>query len=257
MRKVVLMKIRELVSKCRTNIHTWSVCLAGIVPLTPHAAIVEADGVGVPTLCSMLPAERLLVRVDPAPFGLLELSSVHVDAPLVRDGPLCITGSVSGMSGGGWTECMLQPAASYKLTPRWTVGGSMVLKVAGAQGFSPVVQAEALLSCLASVDAEWALAAMVSTVETSVMVSVARRIDSNWAIETGLHVTSLSVPAIALHGRYTDSSIALAVGLESAPMHVRIATTIPTSESFTIGCTLGYTAQLGISTQLSLCFVAW
>ncbi|CAN5500278.1 hypothetical protein BH10BAC6_BH10BAC6_02430 [soil metagenome] len=251
------MKIRGLVSKCRTNIHTWSLCLAGILPLTPQTAMVEVDGVNAPTLCAALPVHRLLVRLDPAPFGLPELSSVRLDASIVQNGTLCLAGSVSGSSGGGWTEFVLRPTASYVLTSRWTVGSTMLLKVAGAQGFPAVVQADVMLSCLAHVDAEWTLAAMVTTVESSVRMACARRIDTNWTVESGLHITASTVPSVVLHGRYADPTISLGVGIESAPTRLRIATMIPTSTTFTLGCSLEYTAQLGMSASLSLCFVAW
>jgi hypothetical protein len=257
MRKVVLMKIRELVSKCRTNIHTWSLCLAGILPLTPQTAVVQVDGVNVATLSATLPADRLFVRLDPAPFGLAELSSVRLDASLLRTTSVCLSGSISGTSGGGWTECVLRPGASYILTPRWTVGGEVVVKVAGAQGFAPVLQTDVALSCLAAVDSTWTLAAMVTSVNSSVRMSCARRIDPNWTVESGLHITATSMPALVVHTRYADETIALAFGIESAPMQLRLAAMLPTSTSCTVGCSLGYTASLGMAVSLSLCFVAW
>lgn len=251
------MKIRGLVSKCRTNIHTWSLCLAGILPLTPQTAMVEVDGVNAPTLCAALPARRLLVRLNPAPFGLTELSSVRLDASILQTGALCVAGSVEGTSGGGWTECVLRPTASYVLTSRWTVGSTMLLTVAGAQGFPPVVRADVILSCLAQVDAEWTLAAMVTTMESEVRMACARRIDTNWTVESGVHITASTVPSVVLHGRYADSTISLGLGIETAPTRVRIVTMVPTSATVTLGCSLAYTARLGMSASLSLCFVAW
>ncbi|MBS1561838.1 MAG: hypothetical protein JSS89_09550 [Bacteroidetes bacterium] len=251
------MKIRELVSKCRTNIHTWSLCLVGILPLTPQTALVQVDGVNVATLCSTFPSNRLLVRLDPAPFGLAELSSLRLDASLVRTTSACFGGSISGISGGGWTECVVRPVASYVLTPRWTVGGELEVKVAGAQGFAPVVQTDVALSCLAAVDTAWTLAARVTSVSSSVRMSCARRIDTNWTVESGLHITAASMPALVVHMRYVDETIALAFGIESAPMQLRLAAMLPTSTSCSVGCSLAYTASLGMAASLSLCFVAW